>query len=222
MSVEDPLEFRLPGIAQVQVNARRGLTFARALRSILRQDPDVIMVGEIRDLETVQVCVQCSLTGHLVLTSLHANTSPGAVKRLLDMGVEPFLVNATLAGVVSLRLVRKLCPECRQPAEVPLHSMPPEARELIQGIEAPTFYAPAGCDYCHGTGYRGRTGIFEVLVPSDRLRETVAASSDLAAIRNAALASGMKPMLLNGLRAAARGITSVQEVCRVAPHGPND
>jgi len=222
MSAEDPVEYRLDGVGQIQVAARRGLTFPRALRSILRQDPDVILVGEIRDLETVQVCVQCSLTGHLLMTTLHANTSPGAVRRLLDMGLEPFLVNATLAGVVTQRLVRVLCPECKHAAEPVLHSIPPSAVEFILKRPDTTFYAPIGCEACQGTGYRGRTAIHEVLVPHDRVREAVAASADLASIRNAALAAGMRPMLINGLEKAARGITSVQEVCRVVPHGPND
>jgi general secretion pathway protein E len=138
------------------------------------------------------------------------------------MGLEPFLVNATVAGVVTLRLVRVLCPECKEAVELPLHSLPAQAAEFIRGMDSPTFYGAKGCDHCRGTGYRGRRGIFETLVPSDRVRQAIAAGSDLDAIRNAALASGMRPMLLNGIRLAARGITSVQEVCRVVPHGPND
>ncbi|MFP4058039.1 MAG: ATPase, T2SS/T4P/T4SS family [Candidatus Brocadiia bacterium] len=222
MTVEDPVRYCLEDLSQVQVMAGRGLTFARALRSILRQDPDVIMVGEIRDLETVQVTVQCSLTGHLMLTSLHANTSPGAIRRLLDMGLEPFLVNATLAGVVSQRLVRVLCPECKEPAEPPLHSIPPAAADFVRSHGRSTFWAPKGCERCRGTGYRGRTAIHEILVPEDRVRRAVSGSADLATLRNAALAAGMRPMLLCGMEKAAQGITSVQEVCRVVPHGPND
>ena len=222
MSVEDPVEYLLEGVAQIRVDPKRGLTFARALRSILRQDPDVIMVGEIRDLETAQICVQCSLTGHLLMTSLHANTSPGAIKRLLDVGVEPFLINGTLAGVISQRLVRVLCPDCKQEAKPAPHSLPPAAVEFIRESGDATFYAPKGCDACKGMGYRGRTTIHEILVPDDRVREAVAAATDLAGICNAALAAGMKPMLSNGLQRAAAGITSIQEVCRVVPHGPND
>jgi len=222
MSVEDPVEYHLEGVGQIQVDAGVGLTFVRALRSILRQDPDVIMVGEIRDLDTLQAAAQCSLTGHLILTTLHANSSPGAVRRLLDAGLEPFLVNATLAGVISQRLVRVLCLECKRPAPPSLHSIPPAAIEFIQKRPDAAFYAPKGCEACKGMGYRGRTAIHEILVPDDRVREAVAASADLAGLRNAALAAGMRPMLLCGLEKAARGITSLQEVCRVAPVGPND
>ena len=222
MSAEDPVEYRLDGVAQIQVNARRGLGFARILRSILRQDPDVIMLGEIRDLETLQIAVQCALTGHLLMTTLHANTSPGAIKRLLDMGLEPFLVNGSLAAVVTQRLVRVLCPECKEAAEPPLHSIPPQAAEFVRAAGPARFFAAKGCEACHGTGYRGRTAIHEILIPDERVRRAVAASADLAGIRDAALAAGMRPMLANGLAKAARGITSIQEVCRVAPHGPND
>jgi general secretion pathway protein E len=219
MSVEDPVEYHIEGVAQTQVEAKKGLTFARAVRSFLRQDPDVIMVGEIRDLETAQICVQCALTGHLVLTTLHANTSPGAIKRLLDVGLEPFLVNGSLSAVISQRLVRMLCPECKRETEPPPHSMPPEAVEFIQKLGEATFYAPKGCDACNGTGHRGRTAIHEILIPGDRVRQVIASSADLASIRNAALAEGMKPMLISGLEKAARGITSIQEICRVVPHG---
>jgi len=223
LSAEDPVEYHVPGVAQTQINPKRGLTYAVALRSMLRQDPDVIMVGELRDLETVHVSVQCSLTGHLLMTTMHTNTSPGALRRLLDVGLEPFLVNSTVAGVISQRLVRVLCPECRREAEPPLDSIAPAAVEFIRGLDAPTFYVPGegACECCHGTGFRGRVGIHEILVPGDRVRRAVAASADLATLRDAALASGMKPMLISGLEKAAAGITSVQEVCRVAPHGVN-
>ena len=222
MSVEDPVEYRLDGISQTQLDTRRGLTFSRALRSMLRQDPDVVLVGEIRDLETLHALVQTALTGHLAFTTLHANTSPGAVKRLLDIGLEPFLVNSSLAGVVSQRLVRVLCPQCKKAAEPPLHSIPPEAVAFVQGLGQVDFYAPQGCEACKGTGYRGRTAIHEILVPDDHIRQAVAAGADRSGLRNAALAAGMEPMLINGMKKAARGITSIQEVCRVVPHGPND
>jgi len=222
LSIEDPVEYQLDGVSQMQVDAKRGLTFGRALRSVMRQDPDVIMIGELRDLPTLQGSVTAAVTGHLVLTTLHANTSPGAVKRMLDMGLEPYLLNGALAGVVSLRLVRLLCPKCRQEAAPASHSLPPEAAEVAATLTDATFYGPKGCEHCAGTGYRGRTGIYEILVPDDRLRQTVAATAELDAIRNAALAAGMQPMLAYGVRAAARGVTSLQEVCRVVPHGPND
>jgi type II secretory ATPase GspE/PulE/Tfp pilus assembly ATPase PilB-like protein len=192
------------------------------LRGILRQDPDVIMVGEICDLETLEVTVQCALTGHLILTTLHANTSPGAIRRLLDVGIEPFLINASLAGVVTQRLVRVLCGECKEQEAPPLHSVPPQAAEFIRRSPEATFFSPKGCEACNGTGYRGRTAIHEILIPDDRVREAVAGSADVAGILNAALAAGMQPMLLSGLTKAAQGITSIQEVCRVVPHGPND
>ena len=222
LSVENPVEFLIEDVGQVQVAANRGLTFSRAIRSILRQDPDVILVGEVRDLETANVCVQSSLTGHLVLTALHANTAPGVLRRLVDMGLEPFLVNATVAGVVAQRLVRILCPTCKRATDPPLHSLPPGAAELVGQMDAPTFCEPTGCEACKGMGYRGRIGVHEILIPDDRVRRVVAASSDLATVRNAALAAGMRPMLASALDKAARGITSIQEVCRVVPHGPGD
>ena len=219
MTTEDPVEYHIAGAAQIQINPKRGLTYARALRSILRQDPDVIMVGELRDLETIQVAVQCSLTGHLLMTTMHTNSSPDALRRLLDVGLEPFLINSTIAGVISQRLVRRLCPECRREAEPPLDSLPPRAVEFVRGLKGATFFVPGpergDCEHCHGTGFRGRTAIHEILVPDDRVRKAVAASADLATIRNAALAAGMKPMVRSGLGEAAAGVTSVQEVCRV-------
>jgi len=219
LTAEDPVEYYIGGTAQIQINPKRGLTYARALRSILRQDPDVIMVGELRDLETIQVTVQCSLTGHLLMTTMHTNSSPDALRRLLDVGLEPFLINSTIAGVISQRLVRRLCPECRREAEPPLDSLPPRAVEFVRGLKGATFFVPGpergDCDRCHGTGFRGRTAIHEILVPDDRVRKAVAASADLATIRNAALAAGMKPMVRSGLGKAAAGVTSVQEVCRV-------
>jgi len=222
LSIENPVEYFIDEVSQIEVHAQRGLTFTRALRHVMRQDPDVIMIGELRDLPTLQGAVTAALTGHLVLTTLHANTSPGAVKRMLDMGLEPYLLNSAVAGIVSLRLVRLLCPECKQEAEPALHSVPPEAAELIASMAGATFFGPKGCERCAGTGYRGRTGIYEILIPHDRVRQAVLASAELETIRNAALAAGMRPMLHNGLRTAARGITSIQEVTRVVPHGPND
>ena len=222
LSIEDPVEYHIEGVSQIAVNARLGLTFGRALRHVLRQDPDVVMIGELRDLETLQGAVTAAITGHLALTTLHANTSPGAVKRMLDMGLEPYLLSGALAGVISLRLVRVLCPQCKEPAEPALHSLPPEAARLIESLADAAFCRPKGCDACLGMGYRGRTGIYEILVPGDGLRQTIAAGADLDALGNAALAAGMRPLLFDGIAAAARGVTSVQEVLRAAPHGPND
>ncbi|MFW6159457.1 MAG: ATPase, T2SS/T4P/T4SS family [Planctomycetota bacterium] len=214
LSVEDPVQYHIGRVGQIQVRPQFGLTFGAALRSVLRQDPDVVMVNEIRDMETVRLCVQTGMTGHLVITSLHASTAPGAIRRLMDMGLEPFLVNSTLAAVIAPRLARVLCDECKTPAEPPLHSIPDEAAVFVKEHPDATFYEPAGCDACNGTGYRGRTGVYEILEMNDRIREVVHPSPDLENIR-AAAASGMKPMLIDGMEKAARGITSIGEVCRV-------
>ncbi len=215
MSVEDPIEYDIEGVAQIAVRPQVGLTFARAARSVLRQDPDVILIGEIRDTETANVAAQCALTGHLVLTTLHARTAAAGVKRLLDIGVAPFVVNGMLASVISQRLVRVLCSECKVETEPALHSLPPEAPDLIGQMERPTFYAPRGCHACQGTGYRGRTSIHEILIPDDAVRNVVARSGSVQEIREAALEAGMRSMLGCGLEKAARGITSLQEVARV-------
>ncbi|HYW58396.1 MAG TPA: ATPase, T2SS/T4P/T4SS family [Polaromonas sp.] len=187
MTVEDPVEYELPGIGQTQVNARIDLDFAKALRAILRQDPDVIMIGEIRDFETAQIAIQASLTGHLVLATLHTNDSASAITRLTDMGVEPFLLSSSLLGVLAQRLVRKLCAPC----------------------------AGKGCTACALTGYTGRTGVFELLVTNDGIREQIHNRNSEAEIRRAALASGMTLMREDGERLVRAGLTSAQEVMRV-------
>jgi general secretion pathway protein E len=187
MTVEDPIEYELPGIGQTQVNARIELTFARALRAILRQDPDVIMIGEIRDFETAQIAIQASLTGHLVLATLHTNDAASAVTRLTDMGVEPFLLSSSLLGVLAQRLVRKRCTACHG----------------------------HGCEVCGHTGYAGRTGIFELLVTDDALRAGIHARAAEAEIRQAALAGGMTLMRDDGERLVAAGVTSREELLRV-------
>ena len=214
-SVEDPVEYTIDGVAQIAVRPQVGLTFARALRSVLRQDPDAVMIGEIRDFETLIVCVQTALTGHLVISSLHATDGPGAVRRMIDIGLEPFLVNSTLLGVVSPRLVRVLCDKCKRPAPPPVHSIPPRAQEFVRSHPDATFFEPVGCDACVG-GYHGRTAIYEVLQMDDKVRDAVHSAPDTANIRNAALASGMKPMVIDGLEKAEQGITSIREVCRVS------
>ncbi len=213
------VEFVLPGVSQIQVRPSIGLTFAVAMKNILRQDPDVVMIGELRDLEMIEMACLCALTGHLVLTTLHASTSIGAVRRLLDVGVEPFMVNSTLAGVVSQRLVRALCPECKERAEPQLELLPAEAVKQLATFKAAEFYGPKGCDHCNGMGYRGRKAIHEILIPDDHLRKALAPPTDINAAREAALESGMKSLLQNGLEKASRGITSIEEVLRVASHG---
>ena len=215
MTVEDPIEYDLDGIGQTQVNTRVDLTFARALRAILRQDPDVIMIGEIRDLETAQIAVQASLTGHLVLATLHTNDSVGAVTRLVDMGVEPFLVASSLLGVLAQRLLRKLCPQCRVPhapdaAECGLLGVQPE-----QGLLA-RIYTPAGCEACSFTGYHGRTGVFELLKIDDPLRSHIHDGSSEAVLRDYARAHGMVSLREDGVRWVQAGLTSIEEVLRVS------
>jgi general secretion pathway protein E len=211
--VEDPIEYELSGIGQTQVNAKIDLTFAKALRAILRQDPDVIMIGEIRDLETAQIAVQASLTGHLVLATLHTNDAASAVTRLTDMGVEPYLLASSLLGVLAQRLVRTLCPACRTAA-------PPTAAEATLvaelGLPAPpSLHVPAGCDACRGTGYRGRTGIYELLVVDDALRRLIHARAPEHELRAAALAAGMLPLRRDGARWLAEGQTALAELVRV-------
>jgi type II secretory ATPase GspE/PulE/Tfp pilus assembly ATPase PilB-like protein len=177
------------------------------------------MVGEMRDLESLQAAAQCALTGHLIMTTIHTSTAPEALRRLMDVGLEPYRINSAVAGIVAQRLARVLCPKCKQPAAPALHSVPPAAAEFIKAHPEATFFGPKGCDACHGVGYRGRTALHEILVPDEGVRQAVAASGEVADIRKAALAAGMKPMLINAMEKAAKGRTSVEEVCRVAPHG---
>jgi general secretion pathway protein E len=211
MTVEDPIEYDLDGVGQTQVNPGIDMTFARALRSILRQDPDVVMIGEIRDLETARIAVQASLTGHLVLATLHTNDAVGAVTRLIDMGIEPFLLSSSLIGVLAQRLIRRLCPECRR-AIAPT----PTERELLPTSwgDRPV-YAAVGCSACKKTGYRGRTGIYELVVVDDELRGLVHDVGSEQALRNHALRHGMVSLREDGFRWVAAGETTVEEVLRV-------
>ncbi|MGN6389322.1 MAG: type II secretion system ATPase GspE [Burkholderiaceae bacterium] len=195
LTVEDPIEYELTGIGQTQVNARIDMTFAKALRAILRQDPDVIMIGEIRDLETAQIAVQASLTGHLVLATLHTNDSAAAVTRLLDMGIEPFLLSSSLLGVVAQRLVRKLCPHCRQPDG--------------------QFWKAVGCDKCGHTGYQGRIGVYELLQTTDEIRAQIHNQASEAEIRTTATRNGMHTMREDGERWLRDGTTTPAELLRV-------
>ena len=210
-TVEDPVEYQLSGINQMQVKAGIGLGFAEALRAILRQDPDIIMIGEIRDRDTAEIAMRSALTGHLVLSTLHTNDSPSAITRLRDIGVEPYLVAATIRLVIAQRLARKICPECRGP-----YTLLPAETHAIQALcpEALgwTYQKGAGCARCNRCGYRGRTAALEFLEVSDSLREIIAASGGESAIRRQALVEGMHPLLRNGLEKAGRGITTVAEV----------
>jgi general secretion pathway protein E len=214
MTVEDPIEYDLDGIGQTQVNAGIDMTFARALRSILRQDPDVVMIGEIRDLETARIAVQASLTGHLVLATLHTNDAVGAVTRLLDMGIEPFLLSSSLLGVMAQRLVRRLCPDCRIPA-----AATPAERAAFPAVGARTVYRPVGCPACKWTGYRGRTGIYELLSFDRRAAALVHKGASEELLRAHAHRSGTVSLREDGLRWIDAGETSVEEVLRVSRAG---
>jgi general secretion pathway protein E len=213
MTVEDPVEYDLPAIGQTQVNSRIGLDFAKALRSILRQDPDVIMIGEIRDLETAQIAVQASLTGHLVLATLHTNDTTSAVTRLVDMGIEPFLLASSLTGVLAQRLVRRLCTACKR-ADVA------DAGELAQfdKVKAPErIFRAVGCSACNNTGYQGRMGIYELLVVDDTLRRMIHERGADQALRDYALGSGaLRPLREDGLRWVVSGDTTLEEILRVS------
>jgi type IV pilus assembly protein PilB len=217
ITIEDPVEYELPGVSQVHVNRKAGLTFASALRSFLRQDPDIIMVGEVRDLETAEIAFEASLTGHLVLSTLHTNDAASAVTRLVDMGAEPFLISATVIGVLAQRLGRRICPECREEYTV-------KAAELRRfGFKPPsgddneevTLARGRGCDRCRHTGYKGRIGIFEMMVVNDEIAELIVRRAPLADVREAAKANGMLLLREDGLRKVLAGVTTPDEVLRV-------
>ncbi|MCM2276208.1 MAG: type II secretion system ATPase GspE [Candidatus Didemnitutus sp.] len=213
LTVEDPVEYEIDGIMQVPVNYAADLSFARALRSFLRQDPDIVMVGEIRDLETAQIAIQASLTGHLVLSTLHTNDAPGAVTRLVDMGIEPFLLASTLEAVLAQRLVRRICPDCRTPYE-PTDAVLKQAGIARAELGGQPFHYGRGCPSCHHSGYRGRLGIFELLKLDDALRELVVAGASLVQLRQRAAARGMVPLRDAGLRAMLAGETTLDEVAK--------
>jgi general secretion pathway protein E len=213
MTVEDPIEYALDGVAQVQVNPRIELTFARALRAILRQDPDVVMIGEIRDLETAQIAVQASLTGHLVLATLHTNDAASAVTRLADMGVEPYLLASSLLGVLAQRLVRTLCVDCRREVAASDAEIALLARMGLPALQ--TLYAPAGCEACNHGGYRGRTGIYELIVADERFRHAIHERASEASLREVARVGGMTSLRADGARWLAQGTTSLAELVRV-------
>jgi len=215
ITVEDPVEYQMEGVNQIQAKPQIGLTFASALRSIVRQDPDVIMIGEMRDLETARIAVQSALTGHLVLSTLHTNDAAGGVTRLLDMGLEEYLLTSTVNGILAQRLVRKLCPECKQ-AYTP-------STDIIEGMKLRRFapagdivlYKPVGCPSCGGLGYRGRLAIIEFLQMTDPLRKLIMAHEEAGAIEKLAIEEGMTTMYENGLVKALQGLTTIEEVLRV-------
>ena len=212
-TVEDPVEYQLPGINQVQINPKAGLTFAAALRSFLRQDPDIIMVGEIRDGETAQIAIESALTGHLVLSTLHTNDAAGAITRLIDMGIEPFLVASALVGVIAQRLVRRICPNCREAYT------PPEEAVAKFGLNLAdtniVFYHGRGCDHCKGTGYKGRSGIYEMMTVNENVRPLILRNAPTIEVKDAAIENGMVTLQEDGLRKVLEGTTTIEECLRV-------
>jgi len=212
VTLEDPVEFDMKGINQSQINVRAGLTFAAGLRAFLRQDPDVIMVGEIRDPETAKIAAQAALTGHLVLSTLHTNDAPGAVARFIDMDVEPYLISSSLIGVVAQRLVRIICPECKKKVDAG------EREKHILGYpgDRPLFLAKAGgCDYCGRNGYKGRTGVFEVMEVDKDMRFLIDKGASSEELRDAALQKGMTPLSEDARRKVLEGVTTLDEMLRV-------
>jgi type IV pilus assembly protein PilB len=213
LTAEEPVEYDLEGIVQVPVNEAIGLTFARILRSFLRQDPDRIMVGETRDLETAQIAIQASLTGHLVFTTLHTNDAPGAVTRLVDMGVEPFLISSTLEAVLGQRLLRSICSQCRTPYQ-PNEALLAELGISRRDIGGKQFYYGKGCDACNNTGYKGRKGIYELLKISDPIRELINERAPTVTLKQRAVELGMVTLRQDGLRSIFAGDTTIEEVLR--------
>jgi general secretion pathway protein E len=210
ITIEDPVEYELKGVGQIQVNPKTELTFARGLRSVLRHDPDIIMVGEIRDLETVEIAIQASLTGHLVFSTLHTNDATGALTRLVDMGVEPFLIASSLLAVLAQRLVRRICPDCKEPFH------PEEATLEELGLpKDQVFYHGKGCDACMQSGYRGRTGIFELLVMDNDVRHLLTSGADSVKMKDMAVRNGMATLFEDGLLKVKTGLTTLNEVLRV-------
>ncbi|MCK4753391.1 MAG: type II secretion system ATPase GspE [Planctomycetes bacterium] len=219
MTIEDPIEYQLGGISQMQVASKKGMTFSNALRHVLRQDPDVIMVGEVRDIETARMAIQSSLTGHLVFSTLHTNDSAGAVSRLLDLGVEPYLASSSLLAILAQRLVRRICSECKQPYK----PSPRELRELGLGDVSLSgssevqgeFFVGAGCDKCFQTGYRGRTGVYELMMITQEIQDMIYKRESAGIIKKLALNSGLRTLRMDGARKAQEGLTTIAEVLRV-------
>jgi general secretion pathway protein E len=213
ISIEDPIEYQIAGVTQIQVKPEIELSFARILRSVVRHDPNVIMVGETRDAETAEIAVHAALTGHLMLTTLHTNSAAGAIARLLDMGIEDFLLASAVIGILAQRLVRLVCPDCRAP--VPLEM---EGEACSAGLSAPlpdTQFVGRGCPACAHTGYRGRSGIYELLLVNEEIRQLILKRTDAVALRQAAIAAGMQTLAGDGWHKVAQGLTNYQEVLRV-------
>jgi len=213
LTAEDPVEYEVEGIMQVPINHQVGLTFAAALRSFLRQDPDTIMVGEIRDIETAQIAVQASLTGHVVLSTLHTNDAPGAVTRLIDMGLEPFLISASIEGILAQRLLRRICKTCRtayEPDKEVISMLDVDALEIANK----KFYFGKGCADCNRSGYKGRQGLFELMTISDSIRTLITQRSPTLVLKQKAIEVGMRPLRDDGLRCIFDGLTTIEEVLK--------
>lgn len=215
MTIEDPVEYRLKGISQVQAKPKIGLTFAAGLRSFLRQDPDIMLVGEIRDRETAEIAVQAALTGHIVLSTLHTNDAPSSVIRLIDMGIAPFLISSSVIGVIAQRLIRKICPKCKKEIKITSDMKKILDEYEISGNEI-TLYKGEGCPYCKDTGYKGRVAIFELMVITENIRDLITQNVSTGKIREAAVKEGMCLLKLDGIKKVCEGITTIDEVLRVA------
>jgi len=221
MTIEDPIEYQLEGISQMQVASKKGMTFATSLRHVLRQDPDVIMVGEVRDIETARMAIQSSLTGHLVFSTLHTNDAAGAVSRLLDLGVEPYLASSSLIAIMAQRLVRKVCPDCQQKYEPTPHELSelglaaPEAVLSSSDQQGGKFFIGAGCDRCFQTGYRGRTGVYELMLINEEIQDLIYKRQSAGVIKKAALNAGLQTLRMDGARKVLAGTTTIPEVLRV-------
>jgi general secretion pathway protein E len=211
VTIEDPIEYEMAGITQIGVNDKVGLTFASCLRSVLRQDPDVILVGEVRDLETARIAMQASLTGHLVFATLHTNDAVGAITRLMDMEIPPYLIASALTAVLAQRLVRVLCPVCKV-----ARGPDPAVKEMLRLADDVTFSRAPGCDFCHGAGAAGRTGIFELITMTPALRHLITSRATEAELREAARAAGTDSLFEDGLRKVLKGTVSYEELLRVA------
>jgi len=215
MTIEDPVEYRLKGISQVQAKPKIGLTFAAGLRSFLRQDPDIMLVGEIRDKETAEIAVQAALTGHIVLSTLHTNDAPSSVIRLIDIGIEPFLISSSVVGVIAQRLVRKICPKCKKGIKIT-----PDMKKILDEYEISsneiTLYKGEGCPYCKNTGYKGRVAIFELIVITENIRDLISKNVTTGKLREVAIKEGMCQLKEDGIKKVCEGITTIDEVLRVA------
>jgi len=214
ITIEDPVEYQIDGIGQVPVNRKVGLTFANGLRTIVRQDPDIILVGEVRDLETAEIAIQAALTGHLVFSTLHTNDAASAITRLIDMGIEPFLITSSVLAIIAQRLVRTICPSCKQPAEVSNECM----KDLCvteEDLKGATLFTGQGCDKCMHTGFYGRTGIYEILKISESIKKKIISTSDANAIKEAAVLEGMRTLREDGSEKIIKGITTPEEILRV-------